>query len=325
MSDSIWRPSAPLENLRRRASLLADIRRFFSERHVLEMEVPILSRRATSDPHIDSIVAECSGAPAFLATSPEFGLKRLLAAGMGDCYYLGKAFRDGEAGGRHNPEFTMLEWYRVGWDDHRLMIEVGEFLSWVLKLSRVRSYSYRALFLQHLDVDPHRASLEELKAVVARVLELSFEPAGRDECLDLLMSHHIEPHMDGDGDGDGERGITLVYDFPATQAALARVEEDELGVPVARRFEAYVGGMELANGYWELTDAAEQLRRFEADHRYREDNRKAVNPFEERLVQALEAGMPNCAGVALGVDRLLMLACGAARIEDVIAFPVARA
>ncbi|MBB5211350.1 EF-P lysine aminoacylase EpmA [Microbulbifer hydrolyticus] len=317
MSDAIWQPSAPLQNLRRRATLLADIRRFFSERQVLEMEVPILSRRATSDPHIDSITAECGGETAYLATSPEFGLKRLVAAGIGDCYYLGKAFRNGEAGGRHNPEFTMLEWYRMGWDDHRLMIEVGEFLSHILKISKVHSYSYRALFLQQLGVDPHRASFEELKATVAKVLELSFEPAGRDECLDLLMSHHIEPGMD--------EGITLVYDFPATQAALARVEDDELGVPVARRFEAYVGGMELANGYWELTDAPEQQRRFEADRCYREDHGGPVYPYEDRLVQALEAGMPDCAGVALGVDRLLMLACGAGRIEDVIAFPIERA
>ncbi|HEY8569195.1 EF-P lysine aminoacylase EpmA [Microbulbifer sp.] len=314
---SLWQPTAPLENLRRRASLLADIRRFFSERQVLEMDVPILSRRATSDPHIDSITANCSGEVAYMATSPEFGLKRLVAAGIGDCYYLGKAFRNGEAGGRHNPEFSMLEWYRVGWDDHRLMIEVGELLSWVLKIPKVYSHSYRALFLQHIGVDPHRASFEELRAEVARVLELSFEPAGRDECLDLLMSHHIEPNM-----GDG---ITLVYDFPATQAALARVEEDELGVPVARRFEAYVKGMELANGYWELTDAPEQQRRFEADHRYRGDNGKPVYPFEDRLVQALEAGLPDCAGVALGFDRLLMLACGAGRIDEVIAFPIERA
>lgn len=322
MSDfSVWQPAAPLENLRRRAALLADIRRFFSERQVLEMDVPILSRRATSDPHIDSITANCSGEPAYMATSPEFGLKRLVAAGIGDCYYLGKAFRNGEAGGRHNPEFSMLEWYRVGWDDHRLMIEVGELLSWVLRIPQVHSYSYRALFLQHVGLDPHRASFAELKDAVARVLELSFEPAGRDECLDLLMSHHIEPQMDGDG---GDR-ITLVYDFPATQAALARVEEDELGVPVARRFEAYVKGMELANGYWELTDAPEQQRRFEADHRFREAQGKPVYPFEERLVQALEAGLPNCAGVALGFDRLLMLACGARRIDEVIAFPIDRA
>lgn len=317
MSDALWRPTAPLDNLRRRAALLADIRRFFSEREVLEVEVPVLSRRATSDPHIESISADCSGEPAFLATSPEFGLKRLLAGGFGDCYYLGKAFRNGEAGGRHNPEFTMLEWYRHGWDDHRLMIEVGELLSRLLKITRVCSYSYRALFLQMLGLDPHRATFTELKACVGEKLELSFEPAGRDECLDLLMSHYIEPRMSS--------GITLLYDFPASQAALARVEEDEQGVPVARRFEAYVGGMELANGYWELTDAAEQLRRFEADQRYREENGKPVRPYEDRLVEALMAGMPDCAGVALGVDRLVMLACKAERIEQVIAFPIDRA
>ena len=317
MADSVWRPTAPLENLRRRATLLADIRRFFSERQVLEMEVPILSRRATSDPHIDSITAECSNETAYLATSPEFGLKRLVAAGIGDCYYLGKAFRNGEAGGRHNPEFTMLEWYRVGWDDHRLMIEVGELLSWLLKVPKVFSLSYRTLFLEHLGIDPHRATLTELLACVDNFLELSFAPADRDECLDLLMSHHIEPNM--------AAGITLVYDFPASQAALARVVEDEHGVPVARRFEAYVGGMELANGYWELTDAREQRRRFEADLRYRADNGRPVYPFEERLVQALESGMPECAGVALGVDRLLMLACGARRIDEAIAFPIDRA
>ncbi|WP_295797330.1 EF-P lysine aminoacylase EpmA [uncultured Microbulbifer sp.] len=316
---SSWQPSAPLDNLRHRAYLLAHIRRFFSEREVLEVDVPALSRRATSDPHIDSISARCSGETAYLATSPEFGLKRLLAAGFGDCYYLGKAFRNGEAGSRHNPEFTMLEWYRLGWDDHRLMIEVGELLSHLLKISRVCSYSYRALFLQELGLDPHRASLQELKDCGARELELSFEPADRDECLDLLMSHHVEPRL-------GERdAITLVYDFPASQAALARVEEDEQGVPVARRFEAYAGGMELANGYWELIDAPEQLRRFEADHQYREDNGKSVYPFEERLVQALEHGMPSCAGVAMGIDRVVMLACGAERIDEVIAFPIDRA
>ena len=320
MSDlPLWRPSAPLDNLRRRASLLAQIRRFFSEREVLEVDVPAMSRRATSDPHIDSITAQCSGDIAYLATSPEFALKRLLAGGLGDCYYLGKAFRNGEAGGRHNPEFTMLEWYRLGWDDHRLMIEVGELLSQLLKITRVCSYSYRALFLQELGLDPHRASLQELTDCVARELELSFEPADPDECLDLLMSHHIEPRL-------GERdAITLVYDFPASQAALARVAADEQGVPVARRFEAYAGGMELANGYWELIDAPEQLRRFEADHRYRRDNGKPVYPFEERLVQALEQGMPACAGVAMGVDRIVMLACGAKRIDEVIAFPIDRA
>lgn len=317
-SDSLpWSPSASLDALRRRAALLADIRRFFAERQVLEVEVPTLSRRATSDPHIDSITALCNGETAYLATSPEFGLKRLLAAGMGDCYYLGKAFREGEAGGRHNPEFTMLEWYRCGWDDRQLMREVGELLSGLLQIATVRTLSYRALFQQQLQLDPHLASEDELRACVAREMDLAFIPANRDECLDLLMSHRLEPAM-------GE-GITLLYDFPASQAALAKVVEDETGTPVARRFEAYVGGLELANGYWELTDAQEQLRRFQADHRYRGAHKLHVYPFEERLVQALEAGLPECAGVALGVDRLLMLAGGYSRIDQVIAFPIERA
>ncbi|MFD1584695.1 EF-P lysine aminoacylase EpmA, partial [Microbulbifer halophilus] len=290
---------------------------FFAARDVLEVEVPLLSRRATSDPHIQSIAAHCNGADAWLATSPEFALKRLLAAGLGDCYSLGRAFREGEAGGRHNPEFTMLEWYRCDWDDRRLMREVGELLSRVLGINDVQSLSYRALFQRELQLDPHTADDNTLRACAARELELSFEPADRDECLDLLMSHRLEPAM-----GDG---ITLLYDFPASQAALAKVLEDDTGTPVARRFEAYAGGLELANGYWELTDAEEQLRRFRADQRYRREHGLIERPFEERLVGALRAGIPECAGVALGVDRLLMLAGGYQRIDEVMAFPIERA
>ncbi|MFC6634219.1 EF-P lysine aminoacylase EpmA [Microbulbifer taiwanensis] len=317
MTDSLWQPTASLEALRRRAELLTDIRRFFAERKVLEVEVPLLSRRATSDPHIESITALCNGDPAYLATSPEFGLKRLLAAGLGDCYSLGKAFREGEAGGRHNPEFTMLEWYRRGWDDRRLMVEVGELLSRVLGIGQVQSMSYRELFLRELQLDPHSAPEEALRHCTAREVELSFAPQSRDECLDLLMSHRLEAAM-----GDG---ITLLYDFPASQAALAKVVKDDSGTPVARRFEAYVGGMELANGYWELTDAGEQLQRFETDQRYRGMHKLHVYPFEERLVDALRVGLPECAGVALGIDRLLMLAGGYSTIDQVIAFPIERA
>ncbi|WP_237059300.1 EF-P lysine aminoacylase EpmA [Microbulbifer sediminum] len=317
MTDTSWQPTASIAALRQRAALLARVRQFFTAREVLEVEVPVLSRRATSDPHIDSITALCKGEAAYLATSPEFGLKRLLAAGLGDCYYLGKAFRDGEAGGRHNPEFTMLEWYRCDWDDRALMREVGDLLGEVLGIARMESLSYRELFLRHLELDPHTATEEQLRACTARHLELSFAPADRDECLDLLMSHHLEPRMGS--------GITLLYDFPASQAALAKVLPDDSGTPVARRFEAYVGGLEIANGYWELTDPAEQLRRFQADHRYRGTHKLHVYPFEERLVDALAAGMPECAGVALGIDRLLMLAGDYDRIEDVIAFPIGRA
>ncbi|MEX2962533.1 EF-P lysine aminoacylase EpmA [Microbulbifer sp. TYP-18] len=313
----MWQPTAGPESLRKRGALLGGIRRFFSDRSLLEVDVPLLSRRATSDPHIASITAQCNGAPAFLATSPEFGMKRLLAAGVGDCYYLGKAFREGESGGRHNPEFTMLEWYRCGWDDRRLMTEVGELLCSLLHITDVHALSYRDLFARELGLDPHSASTAELCHCVQREVDADYEPASRDECLDLLLSHRLEPSM-------GE-GITLVYDFPASQAALARLSEDDRGTLVARRFEAYAGGMELANGYWELTDAEEQQRRLRADHKYRRAHQLPLYPFEERLVQALRAGMPECAGVALGVDRMLMLAGGYDSIEEVIAFPIERA
>ncbi|WP_444892630.1 EF-P lysine aminoacylase EpmA [Microbulbifer sp. TRSA001] len=317
MSTDTWRPTATIAALRQRAALLAEIRTFFAERNVVEAEVPVLSQRATSDPHIESITTECRGESAYLATSPEFGLKRLLAAGLGDCYYLGKAFRQGESGGRHNPEFTMLEWYRCGWDDHQLMEEVAKLLCGILATDQVQSLSYRELFLQELQLDPHSASEAELISCVKREMELSFVPRERSECLDLLMSHRLEPTM--------REGITLLYDFPAEQAALAKVVADEQGTPVARRFEAYVGGLELANGYWELTDSVEQQRRFEKDLEYRRANQRPVHPFEERLVAALDQGMPECGGVALGVDRLLMLKAGYQSIDEVIAFPFSRA
>ncbi|MCO1334130.1 EF-P lysine aminoacylase EpmA [Microbulbifer sp. OS29] len=317
MSKNAWRPTASIKALRQRAALLAQIRTFFSQRGVLETEVPVLSQRATSDPHIESISTQCSGETAYLATSPELGLKRLLAAGLGDCYYLGKAFRQGESGGRHNPEFSMLEWYRCGWDDRQLMAEVTELLSAILATDQVQSLSYRELFLRELQLDPHSASNAELVSCVAREMELSFTPRERNECLDLLMSHRLEASMN--------EGITLIYDFPAEQAALAKVLNDQQGTPVARRFEAYAGGLELANGYWELTDSKEQLRRFEKDLAYRRDHLRPLQPFDERLVSALAEGMPDCAGVALGVDRLLMLAAGYDSIDKVIAFPFSRA
>ncbi|GMG85794.1 EF-P lysine aminoacylase EpmA [Biformimicrobium ophioploci] len=313
-----WRPTATIENLRRRAQVFAELRAFFAARNVIEVDVPALSQRATSDPHIDSITATCGGNSAYLATSPEFGLKRLLAAGMGDCYYLGKAFRNGEAGSRHNPEFTMLEWYRVGWDDHQLMDEVAALLCGVLQLPAPDKLSYRALFQSELGVDPHSATVSELRQLARSHFEIEFESEAAADWLDLLMSHVLEPRLG--------TGVTLVYDFPASQAALAKVEPDALGVPVARRFEAYVGGVELANGYWELTDAAEQHRRFEADHAYRRANGLPAHPFEERLVEALALGdMPECAGVALGVERLLMQKLGAGKISEVLALPFERA
>lgn len=318
---SSWQPTATRERLVMRAHLNARLRAFFAERQVMEVEVPLLARATVTDPHIDSIQAQQAGETLFLQTSPEFFMKRLLCAGSGAIYSLGKAFRNGEAGGRHNPEFTMLEWYQPGFDDHRLMDEVTAFLQQLLPerladSSAVERISYRSLFQRHLSIDPHNATLEELKILARQHCELDWQDDSRDVWLDLLMTHVIEPKLG--------QGLVLVYDYPESQAALARVLEDETGQSVARRFEAYVGGMELANGYWELTDADEQAQRFDADWRQREAMGIERYPQDRHLLNALAAGMPNTSGVALGVDRLLMLVAGCSSIEDVLSFPIGR-
>jgi lysyl-tRNA synthetase class 2 len=321
-----WRPTADLAVLRLRAALYRLIREFFDARGVLEVETPVLSAAANSDPNIRSFSLDYSGPAAggartrYLRTSPEFPLKRLLAAGVGDCYELGRVFRDGEAGGRHNPEFTMLEWYRLGFDHYRLMIEVGELLraafALVGRTLGVRSVGYRELFVEQLGIDPFSASIDALSAPLSK---FSIDPRGleREDWYDLLLTHLIEPVMPGDQ-------ILLVHGFPARQCALARVEGEGVNAS-ACRFEAYVGGIELANGYFELTDAAEQRRRFELDQARRRSRGDAELPLDEHLLSALQQGLPDCAGVALGVDRLLMAMRGSARIDEVIAFPFARA
>ncbi|UTW10325.1 EF-P lysine aminoacylase EpmA [Marinobacterium rhizophilum] len=324
MTSEGWRPSASIENLRHRARILADIRRFFGERDVLEVETPALSHRAVSDPFIDSIEAAYRpfpGGPAqplYLQSSPEYAMKRLLAAGSGAIYQLGRAYRNGESGGRHNPEFTMLEWYRPDFDDRDLMDEVEALVCTVLDLPPVRRVTYRALFVEQLGLDPATAPLAELKARARASLDVAMEDDDRDSWLNLLMSHLIEPAL-------ATAGAVFVHEFPASQAALARLRQGEDGTPVAARFELFINGMELANGYHELTDAAEQARRLQADQRSRATLDLPQRPLEDRLVDALAQGLPDCAGVALGVDRLVMLALGTTSINDVIAFPFARA
>ncbi len=319
-----WRPDAPIENLRRRAQILADIRRFFAARAVLEVETPALSHRAVSDPFIDSIEADYApfpGGPAqrlYLQSSPEYAMKRLLAAGSGAIYQLGRAYRNGESGGRHNPEFTMLEWYRPDFDDRALMDEVEALVCAVLALPPIRRVTYKTLFLEHLGLDPGTAPLDALRARARAEIDVTMDDEDRDSWLNLLMSHLIEPALEG-------QGAVFVHDFPASQAALARLRPGAGGTPVAARFELYVNGMELANGYHELTDATEQARRFEADQRSRAALALPQRPTEGRLVDALAQGMPDCAGVALGVDRLVMLALGTTSIRDVIAFAYDRA
>ena len=310
--------------LHQRAALNALIRRFFAERHVLEVETPVLSVAGNTEPNIDSFHTCFTGhrdagpAQRWLRTSPEHALKRLLAAGVGDCYELGRVFRNGEAGGRHNPEFTLLEWYRVGWDHHRLIGEtaalVNQALALVGRSARVHVVDYRTLYLQQAGVDPFLASTAQLRAALG---DLQVDDSGlqRDDWLDLLMTHRIQPYFD-------DAVMTVVHDWPASQAALARVRAGE--PPLAERFELYLGPVELANGYHELNDATEQRRRFEHDHARRRARGQPLPPMDEALLAALPA-LPACAGVAVGVDRLLMAMNRCARIAPVLAFDFAHA
>ena len=322
MQDPCWRPNAPIDNLRVRAQLLAKIRHFFAKRGVLEVETPVLSKCAVSDPFIDSLEVSFGFRPGiederlYLQTSPEYAMKRLLAAGSGDIYSMAKVFRNGESGRRHNPEFTMLEWYRLGFDDHQLMAEVAALVEMMVPGLQVRYLSYAELFEQELGLDPHSAILEQLQQACRAHVDAPFEDDDRDTWLNLLMSHVLEPRL---------KGAVFIHSYPASMAALAQVHEDEQGRPVAARFELFVNGIELANGYHELTDAAEQKRRLQADQQQRAALGLPQRPLEQRLVQALEAGLPDCAGVALGVDRLVMLALGAEGLDQVVSFMHERA
>jgi lysyl-tRNA synthetase class 2 len=315
-----WRPGAGLRALKMRAELYSRIRHFFAQREVLEVDVPLMGGSTVSDPHIESISVNYQDSKVstayFLQTSPEYFMKRLLSAGSGAIYALTKAFRNGEAGNRHNPEFTMLEWYRPDFDDHALMDEVEALLRDLLPLDDVRRVSYGDIFQECLAVDPHRASLDELQALAKKHIDVHWQDDDRDVWLDLLMTHCVEPQL-------GE-GLVFIYDYPESQAALAKVQNDDSGNRVARRFEAYVSGLELVNGYWELTDAAEQARRFQADIEKRQTLGLPLYPLDNKLLSALESGMPASAGVALGVDRLLMLMGAGEAISDVIAFPFDR-
>ena len=319
----LWRPTASIESLRLRAGVLATIRAFFAARGVLEVETPALSRATVTDVHLASLATTATipgeGEVAlWLQTSPEFAMKRLLAAGSGPIYQLCRAFRDGEAGRQHNLEFTILEWYRPGFDHHALMDEMDELLQAVLGLPAAERLSYGEAFRRHAGIDPHAAGDDELSA---RTRALDAAPADecgltRDDRLDLIRAAAVEPRL-------GRGRPTFVYDWPASQSALARVRPGE--PPLAERFEVYVEGVELANGFHELADATEQRRRFEQDLAVRSTRGLTAPPLDERLLAALAHGLPDCSGVALGVDRLVMLAAGAARLAEVVAFPADRA
>ena len=324
-----WRPDADWATLRLRAKLLAQVRTFFATRNVLEVETPALSAAAIPDPNLASFAVRYAGPgprhgqTLYLQTSPEFPMKRLLAAGSGCIYQIARVFRDGEAGRRHNPEFTLLEWYRVGFNHHRLMDEtaalVTELLAGRLLLSPPERLSYQEIFQQHLGLDPHRVTVTELAAGAA-AQNVAIPPGmpltDPDPWLDLLLTHCIEPKL-------GRGRLTFIYDYPVSQAALARLRPGD--PPVGERFELYLHGVELANGFHELGDAGEQRRRFAAENGARRAAGWPEMPMDEPLLAALAAGLPDCAGVALGFDRLVMLAAEKTTLADVMAFSFERA
>jgi elongation factor P--(R)-beta-lysine ligase len=314
-----WRPAPALSALQCRAVLLHAAREFFARHRVLEVETPILSAAAVSDPQIESLSTRIAGvaAPFYLCTSPEYAMKRLLAAGSGDIYQICKVFRDAERGRWHNPEFTLIEWYRLGFDDAHLMAEVealiGEMLAPYRRLAPAEHLTYASALRHHAGVDLYGASDAELMESAQRHGIVCRAELDRDARLDLLMGLVVAPRL-------GLERPCFIVDYPASQAALARIRP---GVPpVAARFELFLDGVELANGFHELIDGGEQRARFTQELRTRGERGQVQPPLDERMLAALAAGLPDCAGVALGFDRLAALAIGAPRLADAMAFTI---
>lgn len=304
-----WRPGIDAVMLGRRAEWIERIRRFFRERGVLEVSTPLLTACGVTDVHIDSIATD--DPPGWLRTSPEYFHKRLLAAGAGDLYEMGPVFRRGEAGRHHQPEFTLLEWYRVGWGWRDLAGETVELVRAIVSDGDeplpARELSWQQCFTEQLGIDPLAATDAELAALAPDA------PAGltRDSLLDWLFADRIQPALPAGR-------ITVVFDYPASHAALARLKP---GDPrLAERFEVFIGALELANGYHELADADEQRHRFKRDSALRAQLGRDPMPIDEALLAALAAGLPDCSGVALGIDRLLMAASGSDAIDKVVPF-----
>ncbi|MDH2999233.1 elongation factor P--(R)-beta-lysine ligase [Chelonobacter oris] len=317
-----WQPSAPIKNMIARAKIMAELRGFFIDRGLLEVETPILSEYGVTDVHL-SVFETCFAAPfqhqskpLFLATSPEYHMKRLLAAGSGPIFQICKVFRNEEAGRRHNPEFTMLEWYRPHFDMYRLINEVDDLLQQILDCEPAESFSYQFIFQEYVGLDPLSAEKAELAKKAKEHGLIEAENENRDTLLQFLFSQVVEPQI-------GRDRPVAVYYFPTSQAALAQISSEDHRV--AERFEFYYKGLELANGFNELTDAAEQLHRFERDNKQRAQLGLRQRDIDQRFISALQSGMPQCAGVALGVDRLMMIALGQQDIAEVISFSLANA
>lgn len=305
-----WRPSAGLDQLQKRAELLAAIRRFFADNKALEVDTPALMSAGSVDNHIESPRVDGGR---HLHSSPELAMKRLLAAGSGDIYQLSHVYRANEQGRRHNPEFMLLEWYRCGFTTGDLQREISQLLNFITQLPWsdiptlcVEYITYHQAFVQHCGLDPFSCSVDDIKQRCEGSLP-ALEDGDRDGWLDWLGSQLVFPHL---GWRDGQLVQTFIVDFPASQAALARLTTDIRGYSVAARFELYIAGVELANGYHELSDVDEQRARLGKDAAFE-------NP---EFLAALESGLPDCSGVALGVDRLLMLMTSAHCIADIMPF-----
>lgn len=320
MSQS-WQPTANITQLKQRATLIATIRQFFGDRDVMEVDTPAMSQATVTDVHLHGFKTEfvgpgyADGQTLYLMTSPEFHMKRLLAAGSGAIYQICKSFRNEESGRYHNPEFTMLEWYRPGFDHHQLMVEMDELLQLILGCGASEKMTYQQAFIDQLGVCPLTGSMEELKkaAAILGLADIAEPEEDRDTLLQLLFSIGVEGKI-------GQQVPAFVYDFPASQAALAQINPNDSRV--AERFEVYFKGIELANGFHELANGDEQLQRFEQDNQKRIEMNLQPQPIDMHLVNALRAGFPDCAGVALGIDRLIMLALGCDHIDKVTAFPI---
>ena len=323
-----WQPTMDWQNAKQRAHILAQIRSFFLALDIIEVETPLLSHATVTDVHLDafstlynySAESHCDESTNLYAqTSPEFAMKRLLASGYGCCYQICKAFRHEQQGRYHNPEFTMLEWYRVGFDHFQLMDEVAELLSSVLGCQQVERISYQELFIREVAIDPLMTNRDELIRIISAHDKLS-DWLEQEDCLDTLlqfiMAELIEPNI-------GDNKPCFVYNFPASQASLAKISLKD--PRVAERFECYFKGIELANGFHELTDVAQQKLRFEQDNQTRTTLGKIEQDMDQHFISALEHGLPACAGVALGIDRLVMLALTVNKIDQVITFPIVNA
>ena len=319
---SSWQPTADITTLKRRAQYLADVRLFFAERDVWEVETPILSQAAPTAPYLDSFTTDYtplgtqSKQTYYLQTSPEFAMKRLLAADSGSIYQIARVFRNGEQGKLHSPEFTMLEWYRPEFNLNQLMDEVDALIQQVFNFKPAIRLSYAKLFERYLQLDVLNCSDQQIADCgMKQISSLAIDfRTDRDGWLELLMSYIIEPEM------AKSTVPVFVYDFPATQAQLAKVKKDECSNNVADRFELYIDGVEIANGYNELLDAEELRHRFECDNQQRRSQNKPEIPLDENLLAAMHCGLPECSGVALGLDRLIMLATNCKHIQTVQSF-----